>query len=78
MRSEIERVLADLVVKTKPNVKAIAENCLTKCPNMLQSQVVKSVQCTLEEALQASYSSSNKGLKSTIFRAVEQDLSEVV
>lgn len=49
-RSEIERILTDLDVVTKTEVKPIVETCLTKGTSTLQLQIIKTVGSTFEDA----------------------------
>lgn len=78
MRIEVERTLDDLSVVTKTKIDAVVENRLIKCTNTLQSQIVKTVGFTFDDALQASYFESNNGFKSAMFNVVNQVLGEVV
>lgn len=54
MRSEVERALADLRVVTKNDDEAIVDNRLIIWANTLQSQIVKNIEVTLEDVIQAS------------------------
>lgn len=56
IRSEIGHTLADISVVTKTDVKAIVENLLTKWTNTQHLQIFKAGDSTLQDALQASYS----------------------
>lgn len=58
----MERTLADLAVVTKTDVKSIVENLLVKRIGTLQSQIVKAVESTIWDTLQAGYLNSNNGL----------------
>lgn len=51
---EMERALPDLGVVTNTDVEAIVENSMTKWTNMLQLQIIKTVESRFEDALQAS------------------------
>lgn len=54
-KSKMDHGLADLCVMTKPQVEAIAEYKFIKCTSALQSQILKAVGFSFEEALQAVY-----------------------
>lgn len=71
-------MLADLGIVTKTEVEGIVKTCLTKCTSTLQSQIVKTVESTLEDPIQVSNFSSNNGLKTAMSNAIEQPLSRVV
>lgn len=74
----MERPLADLRVLTKTVFEGFVENCLIKWSNTLQLQIVKDVESTFKDALQARYFNTNNDLKSAIFKVLEQVLGEVV
>lgn len=77
-RTKIENVLADLVVETKTNVRTIFENHLTKWASRLQWRIVKDVELTFAETLQASCFDSYSGLKYVSFNVVEQARGKVI
>lgn len=54
------------------------KNVLTKCTNTLQLQIFMVVEYAFQNALQATFISSNKGLEPGMLNVVEQALDEVV
>lgn len=62
-RSGNEFVLSDLNDVKKANAEGIVESRLNKWINTLQSQIMRAVQPTYEDVLQASYSNSKKASK---------------
>lgn len=56
IRSRVQHALADLHVLTKTNVEPIVQTPLTEWTNTIQSWMVKAVESTLEDAIQASFS----------------------
>lgn len=77
-KGEIAYVLDDLSVMTKAYVEAIVESRLTKWTSTLQSFTLMAVESTFEDALHSSYLSLNNGLKTALFKMVEQKLCKVV
>lgn len=70
--------MADLGVETIADDEPIVESHLTKWSRILQLQIVKAVKCAFRDALKASYCESSNGLKTVIFKMIEQALCEVV
>lgn len=61
-RSEIEHLLAYLIVMTRTNVEGIIKNHLVIRTKSLQPQIFKAVKSILEDTLQESYFNSNNSL----------------
>lgn len=79
-QNEIVHVLPHLGVVGKTKVKEIEEiggTQLTKRYSTLQSEIVKAVESTFEDTLQTSYFNSTNGLKTAMFKVVEQGLGKV-
>lgn len=78
MRSKIERPLTDLGFVTRIPIEEIVECLLTNWTSALLSQIVKAVESTVEDALQASYFHWYNGLRSAMINVSKQALGKVV
>lgn len=68
MRSRIEHARAYIDIVTNVYVEEISKNCLSKWTNMIQSHIIKAVESSFENALQAGYCNWNNGLEHAISR----------
>lgn len=75
-RSEIEPILEDLSVVTKASAETIVETRLTNWTRTLHTQVVKAVELTFEDALQASYYYSINPLKTAKVNLDQQTMAK--
>lgn len=62
----------------KAEVDSIVETRMAKLMDSLQSNIIQAVESTFEDALQLSYFSSNKGIKTEMLNVIEHILTEVV
>lgn len=63
---------------TKAEVEPIVESLLTKWTSTLQWKVLKAVESTFEDTLQVSYFNPSSGLKTAMFKVLQQVLREVI
>lgn len=59
-------------------MERIVGNCLNRLARLINSDIVKTVKGTFEDALQTSYFDSCNGLKNAMVKVVEHGLAEVV
>lgn len=77
-RNEISAVLADPGSTKRAGVTEIFEFSMAKVHDNFKAKVIETVVETFEDVIQTSYSSSNEGHKSVMFRVMEHDFTELI